>query len=146
MNTNIIRINTNNNGKIIDNSTLNKNPQNLGIEFFIPHKVVNVRGDGDCFYYALFHALKSKGVKISTIFDINNYNDNVDANGRALKDILEEFRTVRASSISLFKSFSDEALLMTGTASGNSISVRAIGYLMSGHQLHHIKIFKERYL
>jgi len=79
-------------------------------------------------------------------FDQDDYNDNVDANGRALKDILEEFRTVRASSISLFKSFSGDALLMTGTASGNSISVRAIGYLMSGHQLHHIKIFKERYL
>ena len=54
-------------------------------------------------------------------FDQDDYNDNVDANGRALKDILEEFRTVRASSISLFKSFSDEALLRTGTASGNSI-------------------------
>ena len=73
-----IKTNTNNKGEIIDNSILNKNPQNLDIEFFIPHKVVNVRGDGDCFYYALFHALKSKGVEISTIFDINNYNDNDD--------------------------------------------------------------------
>tara|TARA_R110001632_G_scaffold66891_1_gene157279 strand:+ start:40289 stop:40798 length:510 start_codon:yes stop_codon:yes gene_type:complete len=79
-------------------------------------------------------------------FDQDDYNDNVDANGRELKDILEEFRTVRASSISLFKSFSDEALVRTGSASGNLISVRAIGYLMSGHQQHHIKIFEERYL
>tara|TARA_R110001632_G_scaffold232643_1_gene374004 strand:- start:108 stop:617 length:510 start_codon:yes stop_codon:yes gene_type:complete len=79
-------------------------------------------------------------------FDQDDYNDNVDANGRELQDLLEEFITVRASSISLFKSFSSEALVKIGTASGTAISVRAIGYLMSGHQQHHIKIFKERYL
>ena len=79
-------------------------------------------------------------------FDQDDYNDYADANSRNLKDILEEFISVRKSSITLFKSFSEEALLRMGTASGNAISVRALGYLMSGHQQHHIKIFKERYL
>jgi uncharacterized damage-inducible protein DinB len=79
-------------------------------------------------------------------FDQDDYNDNVDANVRDLQGLLEEFKSVRASSITLFKNFSEEALIRIGTASGNAISVRAIGYLMSGHQQHHIKIFKERYL
>lgn len=79
-------------------------------------------------------------------FDQDDYNDNVEANGRELQDLLEEFKSVRTSSITLYKSFSEEALVRIGTASGNAISVRAIGYLMSGHQQHHIKIFKERYL
>lgn len=79
-------------------------------------------------------------------FDQDDYNDNVDANGRNLQDILEEFISVRKSSITLFKSFSDEALLRKGPASGNITSVRAIGYIMSGHQQHHIKVFQERYL
>ena len=61
------------------------------------------------------------------------------------EELLEEFKTVRASSISLYKSFSEEVLLRKGSASGNIISVRAIGFLISGHQKHHLKIFEERY-
>ena len=71
-------------------------------------------------------------------FDHDFYNKNVSTTSR-------EFKTVRASSISLYKSFSEEVLLRKGSASGNIISVRAIGFLISGHQKHHLKIFKERY-
>lgn len=79
-------------------------------------------------------------------FEQDDYNDNVDANARELQDILEEFKLARLSSIALYKSFSEEALLRIGTASGNAISVRAIGYVMAGHQRHHIRVFQERYL
>jgi hypothetical protein len=78
-------------------------------------------------------------------FDHNFYNKNASANSKELQELLDEFKTVRASSISLYKSFSDQVLLRKGSASGNIISVRAIGYLISGHQEHHLKIFKERY-
>jgi hypothetical protein len=33
-----------------------------------------------------------------------------------------------------------------GVASNNDISVRAIGFILIGHQKHHQKIFMERYL
>jgi uncharacterized damage-inducible protein DinB len=75
-------------------------------------------------------------------FDHDFYNENVAANSQ---ELIDEFKSVRASSISLFKSFSEEVLLRKGSASGNIISVRAIGFLISGHQKHHLKIFKERY-
>jgi len=75
----------------------------------------------------------------------DSYNENVEANSRNLQELLDEFKTVRASSISLYKSFSEEVLLRKGSASGNIISVRAIGFLISGHQKHHLKIFEERY-
>ena len=78
-------------------------------------------------------------------FDHDSYNENVEANSRNLQELLDEFKTVRASSISLYKSFSEEVLLRKGSASGNIISVRAIGFLISGHQKHHLKIFEERY-
>ena len=78
-------------------------------------------------------------------FDHDFYNKNVSATSRELEELLDEFKTVRASSISLYKSFSEEVLLRKGSASGNIISVRAIGFLISGHQKHHLKIFKERY-
>ena len=78
-------------------------------------------------------------------FDHDFYNKNVSTTSRELQELLDEFKTVRASSISLYKSFSEEVLLRKGSASGNIISVRAIGFLISGHQKHHLKIFKERY-
>jgi len=37
-------------------------------------------------------------------------------------------------------------LLRVGVASGNEISVRALGFLFSGHQIHHLNVVKERYL
>lgn len=68
------------------------------------------------------------------------------ANELEFVDLLDEMDTLRKSSIQLFKSFSEEALLRVGIASGNNMSVRALGYLFSGHQLHHLNIVKERYL
>lgn len=79
-------------------------------------------------------------------FEQDDYNDNVNANGRNLEEMLQEFIIVRQSSIVLFTGFSEEALLRIGKASGSAMSVRALGYLISGHQRHHIQVFQERYL
>jgi uncharacterized damage-inducible protein DinB len=79
-------------------------------------------------------------------FDQDVFVDNAAANERDYYDLLDEMKVLRKSSIQLFKSFSKEALLRIGVASNNKISVRALGYLFSGHQIHHINIVKERYL
>ncbi len=79
-------------------------------------------------------------------FDENEYVDNSNGNTRSLQDLLTEMAVVRQSTLSLFKSFSSEQLLRIGTASNNQISVRAIGFIIIGHQKHHQKIFEERYL
>ena len=79
-------------------------------------------------------------------FDQDIFVDNDTANERDYYDLLDEMKVLRKSSIQLFKSFSKEALLRIGVASNNKMSVRALGYLFSGHQIHHINIVKERYL
>jgi uncharacterized damage-inducible protein DinB len=79
-------------------------------------------------------------------FDQDVFVDNDTANERDYYDLLDEMKVLRKSSIQLFKSFSKEAFLRTGVASDNKMSVRALGYLFSGHQIHHINIVKERYL
>lgn len=79
-------------------------------------------------------------------FDQDILVDNCNANSRDYNEMLNEMETLRKSTIQLFKSFSNEALLRMGVASGNKISVRALGYLFSGHQIHHLNIIKERYL
>ncbi|MBB6463620.1 DinB family protein [Flammeovirga kamogawensis] len=78
-------------------------------------------------------------------FEEDDYAVNSMANHRELADLINEFQVVRMSSIALFKSFSDEMLLQVGTASGNEISVLALGFTIAGHQLHHMKIIEERY-
>lgn len=79
-------------------------------------------------------------------FDQDVFVDNDTANERDYYDLLDEMKVLRKSSTQLFKSFSKEALLRIGVASNNKMSVRALGYLFSGHQIHHINIVKERYL
>lgn len=63
-----------------------------------------------------------------------------------LTELIEEFKLVRRSSIVLFKSFTDEMLLRKGICSGIEISVLALGFQLSGHQIHHLKVIRERYL
>ncbi|CAM4011424.1 DinB family protein [Flavobacterium weaverense] len=79
-------------------------------------------------------------------FDENEYIINTAANNRGLQDLLTEFSAVRHSNIFLFKSLSVEQLERTGIASNAGVSVRAIGFIMIGHQKHHQKVFEERYL
>lgn len=79
-------------------------------------------------------------------FDENSFVENVDANSRSIMDLLTELAVVRQASLSLYKSFSDDVLMRVGIASENEISVRAIGFIIIGHQNHHQRIFEERYL
>lgn len=79
-------------------------------------------------------------------FDHDLYVLNSGANNRTLYDILKEYKTVRKSTLSLFKTFSEEMLKQGGTANGNKLTVHAIGYIISGHELHHLNILKEKYL
>ena len=79
-------------------------------------------------------------------FEQDHYVASGKANNRTMEDLIEEYKTVRQSSISLFKSLNDENLKAMGKASGSAVSVRALGHFITGHENHHNKIIKERYL
>lgn len=79
-------------------------------------------------------------------FEENDYVTAFDANKRSIQDLLTELAVVRQATISLFKSFDEEAMLRIGTASNNPMSVRALGFVIIGHQNHHQRVFQERYL
>ena len=68
------------------------------------------------------------------------------AESRTLMDLLTEYSAVRHSTLLLFKSFDDLVMMRKGTASDNVMSVRAVGFVIIGHQNHHQRIFEERYL
>ncbi len=79
-------------------------------------------------------------------FDENNYVGPSKADSRAITSILSEYAAVRQATIELFKNFDDEMLNQTGTANNNRISVRALGYAILGHEIHHLNIIRQRYL
>lgn len=79
-------------------------------------------------------------------FDENEYVPESKAVMRSIADILEEYKAVRLASITLFQHFSDGMLDRKGKANGNIISVRALGYIIAGHEIHHVGVIKERYL
>ena len=78
-------------------------------------------------------------------FDENLFAENSLANERTLKSLIDEFKANRQSSIILFENFSEKVLAKTGTSSGNRISVKQLGYLIIGHNLHHLNVIRERY-
>ncbi len=79
-------------------------------------------------------------------FEENDYVDEANAGKRSIQDLLTELAVVRQASLSMFKSFSEEELVRKGTASNNPMSVRALGFVIIGHQNHHQRVFQERYL
>jgi hypothetical protein len=79
-------------------------------------------------------------------FDENEYIDNTNGNSRSIQELLTEFSAVRHSNLLLFKSFSSTQLTRMGIASNHSVSVRALGFLIIGHQKHHQRVFQERYI
>jgi hypothetical protein len=78
-------------------------------------------------------------------FDENAYVPPSQANLKTLDQLLDEFVSLRKANIALYKGFSDEMLLRLGKASGGPVSVRAIPFILLGHEMHHIRIIKERY-
>jgi uncharacterized damage-inducible protein DinB len=79
-------------------------------------------------------------------FEENDYVENTNANGRGIQALLTELSAVRHSNLLLFKSFSEDQLKRIGVASNHPVSVRALGFLIIGHQKHHQNVFQERYL
>ncbi len=79
-------------------------------------------------------------------FDEDWYVDNSHGNNRNFDELINEFTNIRNASISLFSSFTPEMLIMSGSANGSEMSVRALGFVIVGHHMHHLKIIKEKYL
>ncbi|MGH2666139.1 DinB family protein [Flavobacterium sp.] len=79
-------------------------------------------------------------------FEENDYVPVSESDKREMSDLLQEFLLVRRATIKLFESFSDDMLSSKGIASGHEIKVLAIGFIISGHAIHHQKVIRERYL
>lgn len=78
-------------------------------------------------------------------FEQEDYDSASNANQRNLSDIFAEYHSVRQATVMLLNSLDDEALMRSGTANGNPVTVRALAYHMAGHELHHLYSIHENY-
>jgi len=67
------------------------------------------------------------------------------AENRNWNDILNEWKIVRQSTDLLFNSFTNEQMQNMGIASNCPVSVNALGFIIFGHALHHLRILRGRY-
>lgn len=95
-------------------------------------------------YRALCFARKEK--KLLPGFEQDDYVLYGNFDSRNWSDMIEEYSLQRKANLLLFKSFDDEVLLTKGIANENEVSVRALIYIIAGHEKHHLNILKERYL
>jgi uncharacterized damage-inducible protein DinB len=68
------------------------------------------------------------------------------ANNTSWAKLVEEFKAVRAATITFFETLPDEAWSRSGVASDNPVTVRALAYIIAGHLTHHVNVLNEKYL
>ena len=65
---------------------------------------------------------------------------------RPLADLIEDYIAVRRATVSLFRNLDEAAWTRQGVANKNEMTVRALAYIIAGHELHHRRIIEEKYL
>lgn len=79
-------------------------------------------------------------------YDEKVWGETSNAHARTLISLLDDLQSLRAATVSLFRGFADADWDRAGQANNNPITVRALAYIVAGHERHHIKVLRERYL
>jgi hypothetical protein len=65
---------------------------------------------------------------------------------RSMRDLADEFAAVRRANVMMLRALPESSWRRIGTASDSPVSVRALAFIMLGHERHHLRILRERYL
>lgn len=76
----------------------------------------------------------------------DDYMQHANFDHRSLRSIADELASVRAATLSLFHSIDGDMWLRRGTANNVEFTVRAMPYIIAGHELHHMGVVREHYL
>ncbi len=79
-------------------------------------------------------------------FEQEDYVREAGFDNSSINDLLSEFELLRNANILAIKNMSDESVSRLGTASGATVSARALIYMMVGHVEHHMACLHEKYL
>ena len=64
---------------------------------------------------------------------------------RTVASLIDEFTGLRRATVALFEDMPEEVSRQHGIASDCEFSVRAIVYILAGHERHHIDVLRDRY-
>ena len=78
-------------------------------------------------------------------FDENAWVPAGSFDARSLADLAAELDAVRRATLALFRGLDAAALSRRGTANDAAVSVRAIAWIIAGHERHHVALLHERY-
>lgn len=79
-------------------------------------------------------------------FDENLYVENANFESRSLPNLLDEYRAVRDATLLFFESLPEEAWDRRGTVNEYEASVRGLAFMIAAHELHHLRVLRDRYL
>jgi hypothetical protein len=79
-------------------------------------------------------------------FEQDDYIRNATFDDCKLSDLIDEFEHVRRANLLMFRQLNEEAWARRGIASDAEVSVRALCFIMAGHELHHMNVLKDKYL
>lgn len=79
-------------------------------------------------------------------YDENLFVANARFNDRTIASLADELEAVRWATVALFDSLTDEEFLRGGVANGQPVTVRALAWIIAGHERHHLELLRTRYL
>jgi hypothetical protein len=79
-------------------------------------------------------------------YEQDDYVKNAKYYRKTLKEIADEMLLLRAANLKFFQSFDSEDMIQRGVANEHELTVRAILYILAGHELYHINFIKDNYL
>ena len=79
-------------------------------------------------------------------FDENAYARVAGHDATPLANLVREFDALRRSHLLFFEHLAPEAWTRLGSANGDAVSVRALAFILAGHEKHHRTIVETRYL
>lgn len=78
-------------------------------------------------------------------FDENEYVRTAGFDGWRWSDLVEEYALARRTNVLFFRNLAEEAWDRRGNANNSEITVRALAWIIAGHERHHANILRERY-
>lgn len=79
-------------------------------------------------------------------FEEDDYVANACFNQVLWVDLVRQYKNLRVSTIDLFASFDEQAMKREGTVNNAPSNVKALLFIIAGHEIHHLNVLKERYV
>lgn len=78
-------------------------------------------------------------------FDENAFVANAAFDDRSMASLVNEWRAVRDGTVAFFDALNEDEWTRRGSANGQEVTVRALAWIVAGHEVHHRALLRDRY-